>query len=69
MNMLIVHSTDILSKYFGQTEAKIRQLFQNARAAAPCLLFFDDFDALAHKRFDYMYEHKFRQLFNIIVFL
>eukprot|EP01032_Pedospumella_encystans_P013211 gene13211-15223_t len=50
MNFVSVRSTDLLSRYFGETESKIRDLFHRARAAAPCVLFFDDFDALAHKR-------------------
>jgi len=50
MNFVTVRSTDLLSRYFGETESKIRDLFQRARAAAPCVLFFDDFDTLAHKR-------------------
>lgn len=50
MNFVSVRSTDLLSRYFGETESKIRDLFQRARAAAPCVLFFDDFDTLAHKR-------------------
>eukprot|EP01031_Cornospumella_fuschlensis_P027457 gene27457-33160_t len=50
MNLLSIQSTEILSMYFGQTEQKIRDLFQQARLCAPCLLLFDDFDALAHKR-------------------
>jgi len=45
-----IRSSDLLPKYFGQTEARIRDLFQKARAAAPCTLFFDDFDVLACKR-------------------
>lgn len=50
MNFVSVKATELLSKYFGETENTIRTLFQKARAAAPCVLFFDDFDALAHRR-------------------
>ena len=51
MNFISVRSPDVLSKYFGQTEAAIRELFSRARAVAPCVLFFDDFDALAKRRY------------------
>ena len=51
MNFVSVRSTDLLSKYFGETENTIRNLFRKARSAAPCVLFFDDFDSLAHKRY------------------
>jgi SpoVK/Ycf46/Vps4 family AAA+-type ATPase len=49
-NMISILSTDILSKYFGDTEAKIRKIFQVARQVSPCVLFFDEFDSLAHRR-------------------
>jgi SpoVK/Ycf46/Vps4 family AAA+-type ATPase len=49
-NFVYVRSTEILSKYFGQTEETLRKLFEKARAAAPCVLFFDEFDTLAFKR-------------------
>jgi len=49
-NFVSIKSTDLLSKYFGQTEEAVRAVFANARANAPCVLFFDDFEALACKR-------------------
>jgi transitional endoplasmic reticulum ATPase len=49
-NFVYVRSTEILSKYFGETEETLRKLFEKARAASPCVLFFDEFDALAFKR-------------------
>jgi len=50
MAFLPVRSTQLLSKYFGDTEAQIRSLFRAARDSAPCVLFFDDFDVLARHR-------------------
>ncbi len=50
MNFVAIRSTEILSQYFGETEASVRGLFARARAASPCVLFFDEFDAIAHKR-------------------
>jgi SpoVK/Ycf46/Vps4 family AAA+-type ATPase len=50
MNFVSVRSTELLSKYFGETEGLIRNLFQQARSASPCVLFFDEFDAIACKR-------------------
>lgn len=50
MNFVSVRSSDLLSKYFGQTESSIRLLFKQVRAAAPCVLFLDEFDVLAFKR-------------------
>ncbi|KAG6590601.1 Cell division cycle protein 48 [Phytophthora cinnamomi] len=50
VNFVSVKSSELLSKYFGDSEKGVRQLFARARAAAPCLLFFDEFDSIAHKR-------------------
>jgi peroxin-1 len=50
MNFVTIRSPEIISKYFGSTEEAIRDIFNRARAASPCLLFFDDFDVLACKR-------------------
>lgn len=51
INTIRVQSSDVLSKYFGDTEAKLRKIFANARKSSPCILFFDEFDALAFKRY------------------
>lgn len=37
-------------RYLGETEAKLRALFSRARAAAPCILFLDELDAITAKR-------------------
>ncbi|EQC39804.1 hypothetical protein SDRG_03227 [Saprolegnia diclina VS20] len=49
-NFVRVQSSDLLSKYFGETEKSIRDVFARARASAPCILFFDELDAIAEKR-------------------
>jgi SpoVK/Ycf46/Vps4 family AAA+-type ATPase len=41
---------DILDMYMGQSEKNIRSLFDTARRQAPCVLFFDELDALGQKR-------------------
>ena len=47
-----IHVTlaDLLSKYIGESEKAIQSVFRNARAAAPCVIFFDEFDALGGRR-------------------
>lgn len=50
MGFVSVRSTELLSKWFGDTEAAIRRVFAQARDGAPSLLFFDEFDAIACKR-------------------
>ena len=49
-NFICAHGPDIFSPYVGQSEAMVRQLFASARAAAPCILFFDEIDAVAGAR-------------------
>jgi len=50
MTFVSLRSTELLSQYFGATEEKIRSVFKHAREAAPCVLFFDEFDAIACRR-------------------
>jgi hypothetical protein len=45
-----VKGPELLNKYVGQSEAAVRDLFARAAAAAPCALFFDEFDAIAPPR-------------------
>ena len=39
-----------LIRYIGASEAAVRDLFERARSCAPCIVFFDEFDALAPRR-------------------
>jgi peroxin-1 len=45
-----VAGPELLNKYIGASEAAVRDAFARAAAAAPCVLFFDEFDALAPRR-------------------
>ena len=42
--------TDVLNMWVGSSERNLHDLFQSARAHAPCVLFLDEIDALGHKR-------------------
>lgn len=50
VNYIAVVGPELLSKYYGEAEAKLRQVFEKARQAAPCLVFIDEIDALAPNR-------------------
>lgn len=52
LGVSIVHvkASDILDKWLGGSEAILRSLFAKARAAAPCILFLDEIDAIAINR-------------------
>lgn len=41
---------ELLDKYIGASESKVRELFNRAASIAPCILFFDEFDSLAPRR-------------------
>jgi ribosome biogenesis ATPase len=47
---LLPQGPELLNKYVGESERAVRQLFGRARAAHPCVLFFDELDALAPRR-------------------
>lgn len=50
LNFIGVKGPELLSKYIGASEQSVRDLFARAQAAAPCILFFDEFDSLAPRR-------------------
>lgn len=41
---------DVLQRWLGESERSMREVFDNARRNAPCVLFFDEVDALGHRR-------------------
>ncbi len=49
-NFIAVRGPEILSKWFGESERVIREIFKRARMAAPCVIFFDEIDAIAPAR-------------------
>jgi transitional endoplasmic reticulum ATPase len=50
VNFLSVKGPELLSKYVGESERALRDVFRKARQAAPAILFFDEIDALASTR-------------------
>jgi len=51
-NFISVKGPELLNKYVGESERGVRQVFARARASAPCVIFFDELDALCSKRDD-----------------
>ncbi len=49
-NFISVKGSEILSKWFGESERKISEIFKKARQASPCIVFFDELDAIAPMR-------------------
>lgn len=50
LRFISVKGPELLNKYIGASEQAVRDIFSKASAAAPCILFFDEFDSIAPKR-------------------
>ncbi|XP_014300884.1 peroxisomal ATPase PEX1 [Microplitis demolitor] len=50
LNFINIKGPELLSKYIGASEEAVREIFQKAQRAKPCVLFFDEFDSLAPRR-------------------
>jgi transitional endoplasmic reticulum ATPase len=50
VNFISIKGPELLSKWVGESEKGVRELFKKARQAAPCILFFDEMDAIAPVR-------------------
>ncbi|MBU1854801.1 MAG: AAA family ATPase, partial [Nanoarchaeota archaeon] len=49
-NFILVKGPELLSKWVGESERAVRKIFEKARQTAPTILFFDEIDAMAHRR-------------------
>ncbi|TMW58326.1 hypothetical protein Poli38472_011914 [Pythium oligandrum] len=49
-NFISIKGPELLDKYVGESERAVRQVFQRARASSPCVVFFDELDALVPRR-------------------
>ena len=49
-SFISVKGPELLSKYVGESEKTVRQVFLRARASAPCIIFFDEIDSLCPRR-------------------
>ncbi|KAK1441613.1 hypothetical protein QVD17_07647 [Tagetes erecta] len=49
-NFIHIKGPEILTKYVGEAEEKVRRIFSDARTCSPCILFFDEIDSLTKKR-------------------
>lgn len=49
-NFISIKGPELLTMWVGESEANVRDVFDKARAAAPCVLFFDELDSLAKAR-------------------
>jgi transitional endoplasmic reticulum ATPase len=49
-NFISIKGPELLSKWVGESEKGVREVFRKARQAAPCIIFFDEIDAIAPRR-------------------
>lgn len=49
-NFISIKGPELLSKWVGESEKGVREIFRKARQAAPCIIFFDEIDALVPRR-------------------
>ncbi|KAG8844292.1 hypothetical protein FRB91_002719 [Serendipita sp. 411] len=59
-NFISVKGPELLNKYVGESERAVRQVFTRARASSPCIIFFDELDALVPRRDDSLSESSAR---------
>ncbi|XP_025833897.1 peroxisome biogenesis protein 1-like isoform X3 [Agrilus planipennis] len=50
LRLIAIKGPELLSKYIGASEQAVRQIFEKAQSAKPCILFFDEFDSFAPRR-------------------
>lgn len=50
VNYIAIAGPEVMGKYYGEAEARLRSLFQKAARSAPCLVFIDEIDSLAPDR-------------------
>jgi transitional endoplasmic reticulum ATPase len=49
-NFYVINGPEIMSKFYGESEANLRKIFEEAEKNAPSIIFFDEIDAIASKR-------------------
>ncbi|MHA1504529.1 MAG: CDC48 family AAA ATPase [Candidatus Heimdallarchaeota archaeon] len=51
-NFIVINGPEIMSKFYGESEQRLRQIFKDAASKAPTIIFIDELDAIASKRAD-----------------
>ncbi len=67
VEMIAVKSSDIMSKWYGESEGKIAELLRTARERAPAILFLDEIDAIAKRRDLYSADDVTPRLLSILL--
>jgi len=67
VEMISVKCSDLMSKWYGESENKVAELFRTAKERAPCILFMDEVDALAKRRDMYSADDVSPRLLSIML--
>ena len=68
-NFILLNGPEIMSKYYGESEKKIRNIFEEAEKTAPTIIFIDEIDAIAPKREDTVGEVERRVVSQILTMM
>jgi len=68
-NFILLNGPEIMSKFYGESEKKIRDLFEEAEKTAPAIIFIDELDAIAPKREDVSGEVERRVVSQILTLM
>ena len=68
-NFILLNGPEIMSKYYGESEKKIRDIFDEAEKTAPTIVFIDEIDAIAPKREETMGEVERRVVSQILTMM
>jgi transitional endoplasmic reticulum ATPase len=67
VEMISIKASDVMSKWYGESENKIADLLKTARERAPCILFMDEIDAIAKRRDMYTADDVTPRLLSILL--
>lgn len=59
LNFISIKGPELLNKYIGASEHATRDMFRRAMQAKPCILFFDEFDSIAPRRYVFSFSIKY----------
>jgi transitional endoplasmic reticulum ATPase len=68
-NFILLNGPEIISKFYGESEKKIRDIFEEAEKTAPAIIFIDGIDAIAPKREEVMGEVERRVVSQILTMM
>lgn len=68
-NFILLNGPEIMSKFYGESEKRIREIFEEAEKTAPAIIFIDELDAIAPKREDVSGEVERRVVSQILTMM